>query len=672
MKIALTWLLAILAFAAAFGRGDAGEKQAPRRFRPDDMDRLLGVSSPRISPDGRSIVIVVSRVNSEKNRYDRELVLVDVATSKQRKLTFGRPGVGQPRWRPQGDRLAFLAAVGPEKEAKHQVFVMPMDGGDARRVTSAPSGVQHFTWSPDGRQIAYAAADEPVKKAKFDDAFEVGNDGFLMTAAPRCVHIWLVAADGGKARRLTSGSWSLPHVLPPGSPSSPLAWSPDGKSIAFVCQATPHFGDSHLATIQVVDVASGAVQPLTKNANLEGYPSFSPDGKHLTYRYPRDGDTNNVNEVFLVPANSGASRNLTREIDRNIVWSSWLPSGQGLMVGGHDGTRVALWQQPLDGAARKLDLGDANPVWSFWIDAHTGRDGAIAFAGSEPWRPSDLYYLSSPVTKVTRLTDLSKEIAGLQLGRVETITWDGPDGFRADGVLVLPPGFSMERKYPLVLYIHGGPTSASTEAFAHIPQVIAAHNYVVFMPNYRGSDNLGNGYQRAIFNDAGDGPGRDVMAGIEAVKKRGFVDSKRIAVTGWSYGGFMTAWLIGHYHIWKTAIAGATPADRADQYNFADYNIRAGFRFTGSPWVGDNDKAYREQSPITYAAKIRTPTLILSTTGDARVPITQSYRLYHALRDNGVPVRFVAYPVPGHYPTDPARRKDLAKRWVAWLDQYLK
>jgi len=205
-----------------------------------------------------------------------------------------------------------------------------------------------------------------------------------------------------------------------------------------------------------------------------------------------------------------------------------------------------------------------------------------------------------------------------------------------------------------------------------VPQLIAAHDYVVFMPNYRGSDNLGNTYQRAIFNDAGDGPGRDVMAGIEAVKKRGFIDSNRIAVTGWSYGGFMTTWLIGHYHIWKTAIAGATPVDRADQYNFADYNIRAGFRFAGSPWVGDNDRAYRAQSPITYAAKIRTPTLILSTTGDARVPITQSYRLYHALRDNGVPVRFVAYPVSGHYPADPARRKDVAKRWVAWLDQYLK
>jgi dipeptidyl aminopeptidase/acylaminoacyl peptidase len=649
-----------------------GDVKQGRRFRPDDMDRLVTVSSPRLSPDGRFIAVVVSRVNVEKNRNDRELVLVDVATGKQRPLTFERQGLGQPRWSPQGDRLAFLAGVGPEKEAKHQIFIMPMNGGDSRRLTDAPQGVQHFTWSPDGKQLAYATADESKKKGKFDDAFEVGNDGFLTTAAPASVHVWVVAADGGKTRRLTSGAWSLPHVLPPGSPSSPLAWSPDGKSIAFIRQATPHFGDAHLATIQRVDVASGMIRPITKNPSLEGFPAYSPDGRQLSYRYPRDGDTNNVNDVYLVSAGGGSGKNLTRQIDRNIVWSSWLPDGQGLMVGGHDGTRVSLWQQPLQGPARKLDLGEANPAWSFWIDAHIGRDGAVAFAGSEPRRASELYYLSSATDKVRRLTDFNKGVAGLDLGKVETMTWEGPDGFHEGGVLVLPPGFSAEKKYALVLYIHGGPTSASTEGFAAVPQLIAAHDYVVFMPNYRGSDNLGNAYQRAIFNDAGDGPGRDVMAGIEAVKKRGFIDSNRIAVTGWSYGGFMTTWLIGHYHIWKTAIAGATPVDRADQYNFADYNIRAGFRFAGSPWVGDNDRAYRDQSPISYAAKIRTPTLILSTTGDARVPVTQSYRLFHALRDNGVSVRFVAYPVSGHYPGDPGRRKDLAKRWVDWLDQYLK
>jgi dipeptidyl aminopeptidase/acylaminoacyl peptidase len=194
---------------------------------------------------------------------------------------------------------------------------------------------------------------------------------------------------------------------------------------------------------------------------------------------------------------------------------------------------------------------------------------------------------------------------------------------------------------------------------------------LVFQPNYRGSDNLGNAYQRAIVNDAGEGPGRDVMAGLSAVVRKGMVDTTRIAVSGWSYGGYMTSWLIGHYSGWRAAIAGAALTDWGDEYNLSDFNITARYAFGGSPWVGNFAKAYREQSPITYAARIRTPTLILSTTGDARAPPTQSYKLFHALRDNGVITQFTLYPVPGHFPADPVRTRDVFRRWVDWLDRYL-
>jgi dipeptidyl aminopeptidase/acylaminoacyl peptidase len=668
---ALFFVALVLGLALNASVAQEPQRQA-KRIQPADMDRMVTVSDPRISPDGKSIVIVVGRVNRDKNRLDRELVLVDIATGAQRVLTHDRNDVSQPRWSPSGDRLAFLAATGPEKEARRQIFVLPMNGGDALRITGASLGVQHFAWSPDGKQIAFATADEPAKKDKNDDAFEIQNDGYLLTKAPTPTHIWLAAADGSKVRRLTSGTWSLPSVPPPGAPSSPLSWNADGTAIAFVRQATPHFGDSNQAEVQIVSVADGAIRPLTGRKTLESHPAFSPDGRWLIYTYPRDGDSNNVHEINVAAAVGELGKSLTRSLDRQIVWSSWLPDSKAVLVGGHDGTHVALWLQPLEGPATKLDLGNAHPAGSYSMDVHVCSDSAIALCGSEPNRPTELYYLPSPTAPARRLTDFNKEIASLDLGKVEMITWKGENGFDEDGVLVFPPGFHAGKKYPLVLYIHGGPTSASTEAFGYLPQLIAAHDYVVFSPNYRGSDNLGNAYQRAIFNDAGSGPGRDVMAGIEALKQRGWVDDARIAVTGWSYGGFMTTWLCGHYHCWKTAIAGATPADRADQYNFADYNVRAGAKFPGSPWVGDNDKAYREQSPITHAAQIKTPMLILSNTGDARVPVTQSFRLFHALKDNGVPVRFVVYPISGHSPADPARRQDLARRWLAWLDEYLR
>jgi dipeptidyl aminopeptidase/acylaminoacyl peptidase len=237
---------------------------------------------------------------------------------------------------------------------------------------------------------------------------------------------------------------------------------------------------------------------------------------------------------------------------------------------------------------------------------------------------------------------------------------------------VYPPGFSRDKKYPLVVQIHGGPTYSSTTDFDFFTQLVASQGYVVFMPNYRGSDSFGNKFMRAVGSDTADGPGRDIMAGLAALEKQGFIDGSRIAVTGWSYGGLMTSWLIGHYHIWKTAISGAAVNSRANQYNLSDYNIEERFSFGGSPWKKEYAKAYEEQSPITYAGAITTPTLIIHDTGDVRVPITNSYAMYHALKDNGVTVKFIAIPTAGHEPSDPVRNSDLDRVWLEWLDKYLK
>ena len=655
--------------------GEAPAAAQTRRIELGDFAKIVNVSDPQISPSGKSIVFVVSRANMEEDRFDRDLVLVDVASGVQHVLTHGRRDAGSPRWSPAGEHLAFLAAVGPAKEEKAQIFILPMSGGDAAKITDTPNGVEQFAWRPDGKDIAYVTADEAANKKDIEkhlDAFEVGDNGYLETKAPAPSHIWLVAAEGGKPRRLTTGSWSLPKVLPPSSPSSPLSWSPDGKLIAFAKQEDPHSGDSDRRTVQILSVDSGEVRKLTHHEKFEGFGSFSPDGTQLTYWYPRDGDRANENEIFVAPASGDDGQDATRSLDRNILRAIWMPDGKSLLVGGHDGTQVSLWLQPQGGAAKKLPLGDVSPSWSFWVDATVGRNGEIAFAGRTPSQPAELYFMASPNDPPKRLTNFNQEIASLSLGKTERFEWQGPDKFHEDGVIVYPPGFQKEKKYPLVLIIHGGPRSASGTEFSFLPQVVAAHDFVVFEPNYRGSENLGNAYSRAIWNDAGDGPGHDVMAGIEALKKTGFVDEANIAVTGWSYGGYMTTWLIGHYQIWKTAVAGAAVTNMYDQYNLADFNVTERYIFNGSPYVGDNIKAYREQSPITHAAQMKTPTLILSDTGDFRVTVTQSYELYHALKDNGVPVRFFAYPVGGHFPNDPIRQADVYRRWTDWLVDHLR
>ena len=667
MKTAgLLALITAAALSAAPARADG------HRFTLDDLARIARVTDPQISPDGKSVVLVVARPDYDEDRWPADLVLVDVASGAQRALTHERRGVDHPRWSPSGDRLAFLATAGAGKEEPPQIFVMPMGGGDTQRITNAPRGVQQFTWSPDGRQIAYVTADEPRKAGKHDDSFEVGDHEMLVTAAQTPSHVWVVSADGTGARRLTSGTWSLPTRRPPGPPAHPLSWSPDGKTIVITRRETPYGGDADTSALQLVDVATGSVRPLTGGKLFEGFGAFSPDGARIAYAYPGEGDRRYGNEVYVAPATGGNGASVSHALDRNVARAIWMPDGKSLLLGAHDGTGVSLWVQPVSSPAHKLDVGGVVPSWSFWIDASVSPTGAIAFAGAEPRRPAELYVMASPTARPRRLTDINGGVAGLDLGRVERFEWQGPDGFKEDGVVTYPPDFTAGRTYPLVLLVHGGPRAASVESFSPLAQLMAARGWVVFEPNYRGSDNLGNAYQGAIYNDAGDGPGRDVMAGLAALKSRGFVDDLRIAVSGWSYGGYMTTWLIGHFDGWKAAVAGAPVTDWVDQYNLADGNVQVRYIFGGSPWTGDYMKAYVAQSPISYAGRIKTPTLILSNTGDARVIPTQAYKLFHALKDNGVVTRFFAYPIPGHNAADPVRARDTWRRWLEWLEDYLK
>jgi dienelactone hydrolase len=233
-------------------------------------------------------------------------------------------------------------------------------------------------------------------------------------------------------------------------------------------------------------------------------------------------------------------------------------------------------------------------------------------------------------------------------------------------VFTYPPDFTPSKKYPLVLYVHGGPNSASKETLNPFVQYMAAQGWVVFEPNYRGSDNMGNQFFSSIYKDAGDGPGRDVMAGVAMLEARGFIDTGKLAVSGWSYGGYMTTWLLGHYDVWKAAVAGASVTDWVTMYTTADGSVTIGDQVGGSPYVGGNMQSYRDQSPMSFAQNTHAPTLILHDTGDTRVPIADSYEFFRALKDNGVTTQFIAYPISGHSPADPIRKRWVASRSVPW------
>jgi dipeptidyl aminopeptidase/acylaminoacyl peptidase len=258
----------------------------------------------------------------------------------------------------------------------------------------------------------------------------------------------------------------------------------------------------------------------------------------------------------------------------------------------------------------------------------------------------------------------------VRMARTERVTWK-TDAFEADGIVTYPANFDASRRYPLVLVIHGGPTASSKQSFNSLAQLIAADGAIVFEPNYRGSDNLGNAFQSAIQGDAGKGPGRDVMAGVRMLRGKPYVDATRTVVTGWSYGGYMTSWMIGNYPTeWTAAFAGAPVTDFEDQYNYGDGNIRQRNRFGGSPWTGAR-AAYEAQSPITYADRIRTPTLIVSHMEDFRVPPTQAMALYRALQDRGIESRFIGFPGRTHNPTDPVMSLERTRLWTSYVRERL-
>ena len=368
---------------------------------------------------------------------------------------------------------------------------------------------------------------------------------------------------------------------------------------------------------------------------------------------------------------TGAGRNVSRSLDRNAVNYAWYPSGRELLLEGNDGTHRTLWRVPLDaGAPQKIDLGTMDVSGDF--GGSIAPDGAIAFVGATEHHPGEIYYLAAGSTTPRRLTDENAWADAVTFGRSTTLDWKN-GGFAEDGVVTYPPGYDASKKYPLVLSIHGGPTGATTASFDVLAQLMAAHGYVVLQPNYRGSDNLGNAYQRAVYRDPVVGPASDIMAGVATLEATGGIDKTRVCASGWSYGGLMTSWLITQSDAFRCAVSGAAVDDQlydtvlADDLNVNEYSM------FGSPFgSADALEQYRRASPLTYYRNVHAATLILDDTFDVRVPAAESYAFYHALRDAGKTVEFYQWPLSSHFPGDPIRRADVYRRWLDWLDRYLK
>jgi dipeptidyl aminopeptidase/acylaminoacyl peptidase len=645
---------ATLAFATS-----AATAHAKPVLTLQDLRKSVSLSSPRISPDGSRIAVLVARRDYVKDLINTDLVLVDVRTHAARELVR-RTRFSGVAWSPDGRSIAYIAVTGPTEDRESQLFVLPMDGGEPLALTHAKEGVEAFTWRPDGRAIAYVAGGEaPNAKSieQKDDAFDVTDEAWTAQAAPVNDVLYEIPARGGTAHRIAHWSQNI---------AGGLTYAADGGSL-FVTRSKPDTHPNRYLSREIVRVRvrDGAVTPIGALSATQSDPVRSRDGRYIAYSFANPKGTMQ-SEVALADANGRNPRFLTASLDRNVQIEDFDPD-DALVLGANDGGRHRFYRVSAGGIVSSYPL-ERLPGAS---EASISKHGTIALTAAAADHPVELYVLLPHANAPVRLTHYNDWIDGFALGRASVVTWRTSDGLVADGIVITPPN-DKGGHTPLVLYIHGGPTAASTIALSGFPQVLAAHGWTVFMPNYRGSDNLGLEFARSTVPHIASVPGSDIERGITEVLRLGFGDSSRLGVSGWSEGGLMTSWLIGHDTRFRAAVSGAAVNDWIGYSAMTDAKDFTPQFIGPSPWTTPAlIETFDAESPLTYAQNVKTPTLIMSDAGDYRVPTPLAYEFYHDVRATGTPVQFVIYPVNGHFPADPVRAEDVNRRWEAWLLKYL-
>ena len=647
---------------------------SPSPVSEDDYGQFVALQSPAISADGKHAALVVSRAQWDEDKRSSELVLVDLSDGTSREIVTNHEGLSDPAFSPDGKQLAFLADERAGDATHTALFIMPAEGGPAQAVTSQSADVQEYSWRPDGRAFAYAAGDPQPQRSgadRFRDSFVFTTEPITAHELPQPVHLFTLSLGDAVTMQLSFGPQSV-------GDGSTLSWSPDGKTIAFTLCRNAIPNDQSYSQVAVVSVASRKVRTLTGRTMWEGTPRFSPDGAHVAYLYSNGDPQINLSELYVTTLAGGPGARVSSALDRPIDDFVWSVDSKSLIATAPDRTTNALYRVPLHGAYERIDVGNLVPGIPLTTTGGAegpalgdalAADGTLVFVATSTTQPPELFKLS-PGAGATKLTDFNAASTNFGWAKAERITFPTSTGVTGDGVLYLPPGYSAGRQYPLVVYIHGGPDDPSMLEFDFWAQAMAARGWLVLRPNYRGSPNLGLTYQRAILYDPEAGPGKDIMAAIDAVRARGIVDDSRIAVSGWSYGGIMTAWMISKYHIWKAAVSGASVNDWITDYGTADDSLADVDLLHGSPFVGRNAPEWRRVSAISYAADVTTPVLILSDVGDNRDPFATSSMYWRALRDNHKDATLRVWPISGHFPTDPVRVADVFHYWIDYIAQH--
>lgn len=654
----LVLIAIVLLMGAAAGGADRG-------WTTDMIMKVKRVGPVVPSPDGTRAAFVVSEavIEGEKSEWLSQVHVATADGSRAVQLTRGEKSATQPRWSPDGHWIAFLSARGGERP---QLFRIPVDGGEAEQLTSGKSGITIYDWSPDGKSIAFVMPDpkteEEEKAAKEKRDPRVVDEDVKLAR----LHVILLEKDSeGKRtpKKLTEGAM---HV-------TGLDWSPDSSAIAFSHQRTPKVFDQN--DISIVSLQGGEPKPLVATAAQEADPLFSPDGRSIAYATTDDPPTWGFTTWLRVIAREGGTpRPLANTFDEQPNLLGWAADGRGLYVQESHGTINRISFLPIDGGQPSIVTPDTvNANQSVMNRAAT----AVGFVHTWSEQPPEPHMarLQQPfemkqIAKVQALPSAEEA----PLGRTEALTWKAPDGTAIEGLLTYPVGYTTGQRVPLLVVVHGGPTGVFTRYYTGMPSpypipVFASRGYAVLRCNVRGSSGYGRKFRYANYRDWGGGDFRDIMSGVDHVISMGVADPERLGIMGWSYGGYMTSWVITQTKRFKAASVGAGVTNLMSFTGTADIPGFIPDYFGGEFW--DVLDRWRARSAMFNIKGVTTPTLIQHGEEDRRVPVSQGYELYNALVRQKVTTKMVVYPRQPHGIQEPKLLKDAADRNVEWFERWV-
>jgi dipeptidyl aminopeptidase/acylaminoacyl peptidase len=647
---------------------------------PRDLFALQYAADPEIAPDARHIAYVRMSYDLVNDKPRGAIWLVDCGNGEQSPLGAGPAGQSRPRWSPDGGRLAY---VGADENGRPQLWVRWLANGASARLADLPAAPGAVAWSPDGRLIAFTMMVEtppmtlgaPLAKpdgAKWAEPLKVisqlhyreDGEGYLK---PGYRQLFVIAADGGAPRQLTSGAFDVD-----GAPS----WTPDGESLVFASNRESDWQHDPLASrIWAIGLAGGEARPLTTQHGPSGQPAVSPDGRQIAWVGFEDRGRGYENaQLWLMNTDGTGLRSLTAALDRSAASPEWAPDGKALFFAyaDHGVTKVA--RVDLAGRIQPIaaGLGGSEPDRPYNGGAFSaGAGGAVAFTLGGADHPAEVGLARDG--RVRRLTDLNAGLfAGKTLAQVAPLPVASTyDKRPIDAWIMTPPGFDRSRRYPLILEIHGGPFAAYGPSFASELQLYAAAGYVVVYANPRGSTSYGDAFANLIDKDYPSQDYDDLMSVTDAAVATGFVEPDNLFVTGGSGGGLLTAWIVGKTHRFRAAAAQKPVIDWASEVLTVDaYAFMAKYWFGKMPW--EDPQFYWRRSPISLVGQVTTPTLVMVGEEDHRTPPSEAEQFFQALQLRSVPTVLVRVPGASHegLADRPSQEAAEAAAILAWFDRY--